>query len=96
MAQALLTEYRVRAELGVGLRLLDHANGKTGRCDPAYSEIAHALGYDRQTVIRAAQQLEKDGSITIKRKTQSARGMCRTISPSTGSSRGKVGRRCEP
>jgi hypothetical protein len=74
MAQALLFEYGITAELGVGMRLLEHLNGKTGQCNPSYRTVATAVRYERETVMRATKRMEKDNFIKIKKNTRPGSG----------------------
>ncbi len=53
--------------LRVALRLLDHLNGKTGRCDPAHATIGAALGIGRRTVVDAIHALERAGWLRVER-----------------------------
>jgi hypothetical protein len=57
----------------VAVRLLDHCNTKSGRCDPSYKTIADAIGYSRRHVIRAVACLAAAGWIVTKRKVTAGR-----------------------
>lgn len=57
----------IPSELRLMLRLLDHYNLTTGRCDPSYSTLAVAIGITRKNAILAAQGLERKRWIAIKR-----------------------------
>ena len=57
------------AEIKVALRLLDHFNCGTGRCDPSVGTIAEATGHDSRTVSRAIGQLEAHGLFHVTRRS---------------------------
>jgi hypothetical protein len=53
----------------VAVRLLDHANSRTGRCSPSYDTIARGIGLTRRRVIDGVKELEAAGWISVSRST---------------------------
>jgi hypothetical protein len=46
-------------EKRVAVAIIDSFNRKTGQCDPSFGRIAHLLGVNRRTVIRAMPRIER-------------------------------------
>src|SRR3712207_1937645 len=78
MLQAIIAdpELSARAKV-VAAKLLDHANAKTGRCDPSYARIAKGTGVTRRNAIAAVKDLEAAGWLVIAhRGGNDAKGCC--------------------
>jgi hypothetical protein len=56
------------AAIRVALRLLDHYNCRTGRCNPSVETLAEATGLDSRTVSRAVGRLEALGLFHVTRR----------------------------
>ena len=54
-----------RATLKVAFWLLDHLNGRTGRCDPGHDTLIRETGMDRSSIKRAQRELVRHGVFTI-------------------------------
>ncbi|MGO4389436.1 hypothetical protein AB4Y85_18055 [Microvirga sp. 2YAF29] len=48
--------------------VLNHLNGRTGRCDPSYEVLGAGAGLKRRATIMAIQDLEKAGWLKIERR----------------------------
>lgn len=62
------------AEKAVLVCLIDHANTKTGRCDPSEPTIAHELDVPLRTVERAIAGLRTAGIVNLLRRGRAGKG----------------------
>ncbi len=62
-----------RSALVVLIRLLDHQNPKTGRCDPSVQRIQDKTGLCERSVRKAMSELKECGAINTTRKTLRSR-----------------------
>lgn len=65
VAMAILSRYGGSGTTGVGLRLLDHYNSKSGRCDPSYERLARATGMSRRNAMRCVERLVADRFLKV-------------------------------
>jgi|SRR5579862_1152239 len=65
VAMAILARYGGCGTTAIGLRLLDHFNAKTRRCDPSYAVLAKATGMTRRNAMRCVEELVVDGFLKI-------------------------------
>ena len=65
IAMRLIETYGSTAPAVIGMRILDHHNRTTGRCNPSYSTMAKATRMERETAFRAAARLEREGWLRI-------------------------------
>ena len=62
MAQAIIADQTCSAaDIRVMLRILDHHNCQTGRCDPSVETVMRATGMGRRTVITAIRRAGSEG-----------------------------------
>ena len=79
--------------LQVLLRLLDHQNPKTGRCNPSIPTLARAVNISERSVRSATRELKNRGAIEVSRPKDSRSNHYRMNFPSQVSGSGQLGGR---